>query len=453
MEIRTDTGLRPGFCGSTCAALMMWAAISSATDAVGVAADMVRQDLGDGRPAMASVSRNQESPAQVSQSALSYEALIARLDRLPITREADALYDAAVGRAVQAGARLNPAVAFDAENAFGTGAFTAYRRAVTTVSISQPVELWGQRGARIDAARATVDVVGLRRDQTRLLAAGRLAQAYAQAEAAARQYDLAQEALTLAAADATAARALIAEGREPALRGVQADSDVQAARAIVAAAHATRTAAFAWLTAVARLDETPGSIPPSLLDRTPRRAPSSLEVPLSVRLAEAEYRIAERLVAVEQLRARPALSATLGVQRLDETEDVALAFGVSVALPLFDRNRGAIAAAGADQRAAEARRASARDEAIAHRRAAEANIDASAIQTQAADSAVAAADDAYRLARIGFEAGRISQLELRATRVVLVGARNAAVDARLARVSAEIELARLEGRVPFGERR
>ena len=52
---------------------------------------------------------------------------------------------------------------------------------------------------------------------------------------------------------------------------------------------------------------------------------------------------------------------------------------------------------------------------------------------------------------IGFEAGRISQLELRSTRTALIASRNAAVDARIARVLAEIDLARLEGRAPFGE--
>ena len=54
------------------------------------------------------------------------------------------------------------------------------------------------------------------------------------------------------------------------------------------------------------------------------------------------------------------------------------------------------------------------------------------------------------LRAIGFEAGRISQLELRGTRAALITARNAAVDARLARVRAEIDLARLQARAPFG---
>ena len=68
----------------------------------------------------------------------------------------------------------------------------------------------------------------------------------------------------------------------------------------------------------------------------------------------------------------------------------------------------------------------------------------------AADAGVTSSEEAYRLSRIGFEAGRISQLELRGTRAALITARNAAVDARLARVRAEIDLARLQARAPFG---
>ena len=64
---------------------------------------------------------------------------------------------------------------------------------------------------------------------------------------------------------------------------------------------------------------------------------------------------------------------------------------------------------------------------------------------------MATAEEAYRLSRVGFDAGRISQLELRSSRAALIAARNAAVDARQARVMAEIDLALLEGRAPFGE--
>ena len=134
------------------------------------------------------------SPAS-AEPAPPYETLIEHLDRTPATLEAEALLDAANARAQQARALPNPSVTLEAENAYGRAPFTGYDAAETTFSVSQPLELWGQRGARIGAARAAADAAALRRDQSRWAVAGRLALIYAEAEAASLQYELAVEAL------------------------------------------------------------------------------------------------------------------------------------------------------------------------------------------------------------------------------------------------------------------
>jgi cobalt-zinc-cadmium efflux system outer membrane protein len=77
---------------------------------------------------------------------------------------------------------------------------------------------------------------------------------------------LAEEALTLAVADARAALALVEEGREPLLRGIQAESEAAAARASLDEAKAERDAAFARLSAVAMLPTPATSIEAGLLD-------------------------------------------------------------------------------------------------------------------------------------------------------------------------------------------
>ena len=191
------------------------------------------------------------------------------------------------------------------------------------------------------------------------------------------------------------------------------------------------------------------SIETSLIDRTPSTTVGASVSP-QVRVAEAERSAAETRIAVERVRATPDVTASVGVRRFEEKNETALIFGLSLPLPLFDRNRGNIEAAQADFRAADARLVSARQDAEADRNAAQARLRASASRVSAADAGVTAGEEAYRLSRIGFEAGRISQLELRSSRTALITARNGAVDARLARVRAEIDLARLQGRLPFG---
>lgn len=386
------------------------------------------------------------------QPAPSFESLVERLDQMPAAMEAAALSDAAQARAEQARALPNPSLGYEIENVRGTGPYTGFGNADTTVSLSQPLELFGQRRARIDSARAEARAVGLRSEQMRWLAMGRLAWAYADAEAASRRHALASEALSLTEQDAQAVALLVKEGREAALRGIQAESEAEAARAALEEAGALRDAAFARLAAMALLDQPVVSIHEGLLDRAPVRYVAEAGEPLAVRIAQAESEAAARLVTVEQRRARPDINATLGMRRFRETGDEAFTAGVTLSVPLFDRNRGGIRAAYAEQRAAEARLLQEQQETQAARMAAQAMLLASQTRTRAADSGVKSAEEAYRLARVGFDAGRISQLELRSTRSALIASRNAAVDARVSRVLAEIELAGLEGRVPFKEK-
>ncbi|GLK47787.1 outer membrane protein CzcC [Brevundimonas intermedia] len=398
--------------------------------------------------ALAAIAAVLASPAW-ADPAPSFAELLARLDQTPATTEAGALLDAAEARARQARVRPNPTLALDAENAFGSGPFSGYGNAETTLSITQDLELWGRRTARINAARADAGTASLRRDLAVVDAAGRLALVYADAEAAERRATLAEENLSLTLADARAALVLVEEGREPLLRGIQGESEAAAARAGLDEAIAERDAAFARLTAVAMLAEPVTTIDVSLLDLAPATALSPTDQTPTVRVAEAERSAAESRIAVERTRSRPDVSASVGLRRYEAEDATALTFGLSLPLPLFDRNGGNIEAAQADFRAADARLMTARQEAQADRAAAQARLRASVSRVNAADAGVTSAEEAYRLSRIGFEAGRISQLELRATRTALVNARTAAVDARLARVRAEIDLARQDGRAPF----
>ena len=398
--------------------------------------------------ALAALAAVLASPAW-ADPAPSFAELLSRLDQAPATLEADALSQAAEARVRQARVRPNPTVGLEAENAFGTGPFSGFDNAETTLSVSQDLELFGRRTARVNAARAEAGTAVLQRDLAVVDAAGRLALVYAEAEAAERRATLAEEILTLTVADARAALALVEEGREPLLRGIQGESEAAAARASRDEAMAERDAAFARLTAIAMLPAPVTTISASLLDQAPATALVSPNSAPTVQVAEAQRAAAEQRIAVERIRARPDINASVGIRRYEAENATALTFGVSMPLPLFDRNRGNIDAAQAEFRAAEAHVMGARQEAQADRAAARARLAASLSRVSAADAGVASAGEAYRLSRIGFEAGRISQLELRVTRTALVNARTTAVDARLARVQAEIDLARQDGRAPF----
>src|SRR5690606_24582769 len=149
--------------------------------------------------------------------------------------------------------RPNPNLSLTAENVGGSGPYSGFGAADLSLSFSQDLELWGRRPARVNVARAEAGSAALRRDLTLIDAGGRLALTYAEAEAAQRRTQLAEEGLALALADARAALALVEEGREPLLRGIQAESEAAAARADLDEAKSEKAASFARLAAVAML--------------------------------------------------------------------------------------------------------------------------------------------------------------------------------------------------------
>jgi cobalt-zinc-cadmium efflux system outer membrane protein len=290
----------------------------------------------------------------MAQAAPSYDTLLERLDQLPGTRVGTALAEAADARR-PGPCVAQPSLSYSAENAWGTGSYGGMGKADTVLTLSQPLEVWGQRGARVRAARAEAQAANLRGAQSRSDVASQLAVVYAQAESALRRYTLAEEALSLTRADANAVNAMVKQGREPQLRAVQAQSEVANASAALDEAQAFRDAALARLAGAALLDAPVQSIDNSLLDRAPPLPRGATDTALAVRIAEAEADAAGKLVDVERKRALPDLSVTAAQTRFREGGERAYNLGVSLSIPLFDRNRGGIRAANADQRAAEAR--------------------------------------------------------------------------------------------------
>ena len=125
--------------------------------------------------------------------------------------------------------------------------------------------------------------------------------------------------------------------------------------------------------------------------------------------------------------------------------------GFAVPIPLFNDNSGAIATARAELAAADARLNATRLNAEADWRAAASQAAAADRRLSASREAQTAAEEAYRLARIGYDSGRTPLVELLAARRGVTEAQTRGLDARVARIRAEAILARLLGRIPFGD--
>src|SRR5262249_22524957 len=127
----------------------------------------------------------------------------------------------------------------------------------------------------------------------------------------------------------------------------------------------------------------------------------------------------------------PDITARAGVRGFAESDDLALVGGVSMPLPVRDRNRGAIAAARADVQGAEARLAQARLDANREARDARTLIEAADARLAALQGpGLTQAEEAVRLARLGYAAGKFSLLDVLDAESALNAARASLIDAR-----------------------
>ena len=323
----------------------------------------------------------------------------------------------------------------------------------STLSIGQPLELGGKRSARVAAGQAGVSAAAARNRQTLVDFGYDLAIAYAAAEAAQARVVFFEDALMAAQEDLRAARALVDAGREADLRAVQAEAASTAAQADVETARADAQSAFAQLASLAGLASPYSGVVDSLLPLANALPPPPNEPPVvapAVAAAEAEREAAARRIAVERTRAVPNVTPSLGVRRLNGSNDTLFVAGVSITIPIFDKNQGNVAAAIAELEAFDARLNAARLEAENGWRSAAALARAADARVTASTQAEMASSEAYRLARVGYDAGRTPLVELLLARRNLTLAQSAALDARLARIRAEAQLSRLSARIPFG---
>ena len=390
----------------------------------------------------------------LAEPAPSYADLL-RNARLTAPRlvESGANVGVAKGEAVQARVRPNPVVELGVED-IGVHDPSGLSRQQTTLSVGQTLEFGGKRQARISASGAEVGAAQARQQKVLVDFAYDLAIAYAAAEAAQKRTQLFEDDLGRAREDLRAARALVDAGKEADLRAVQAHAATTAADAELQAARADLGEALASLSILVGAPQAFTGVQSSLLDRAESLKPpaaDTLQRAPGVLVAEAERRAAALRVEVERARGAPDVTLSVGARRYGGEDDTGLVAGVSVPLPLFDRNRGSVSAAVAQLAAADARLNGAQLEADTGRRVAASQIVASDARLTAALQSASAAREAYDLARVGYDGGKAPLIELLNARRAITDAEARLLDARSARIRAEAALARLSGRVGIGE--
>ncbi len=388
-----------------------------------------------------------EASAQAQSPPLTRADAIARaLGDDPRLGAADAARRAAEARVRQAGRLPNPALDIVVENVEGSGPYQAWERGEATYSLTQRLELGGDRSARRRLAERDLDAARLGADIERLDLIEEVEASYIDAQAAEAARLVAEERLAVAQELADAARRRVAAARDPLMAGSRAQARLAEAQIDADAARLAALAARARLAsywgggddfsidiasferiggATPRLDEDAG-LRGRLADAaTLHQGPSP-----DLALADLDRARADAGVAVERARSIPDPDVQLGWRSFNESDETAFVFGFSVPLQLWDRNTDGVAQARAES-ARAGFEASARARAIARERAMLAvQVETARAEVEALDASVLPnVEAALQSAREGYAMGAFAYLDV-------LEAQRALTDARMRRISA-----------------
>lgn len=354
-------------------------------------------------------------------------ALALATERSPVLSAARNELEAAEGGLTQAGVLPNPEVAVLMED-------TRRDTRTTTAQLNMPLELGGKRAARLGAAGKSRELARSQLDAALVELRSAVYAAFFGMLVAQERARLAGDAVALAANAARVAGRRVAAGKAAPLEHTRAaveqanaaleQADADAALALARHALATLCGiGEADMPAQAQADAA------ALRPAAPRPgvAQSDDEIELAPALQSSRIELERRraVVGVERSRQYPDVTLTLGTKRDNGSERGTMpVIGVSIPLPLFDRNQGNVYAAmrQADKAADDYRATRVRLGTELRQAATQLSVARNLADTLA-QTVVPAASQAYDTAVRGFEAGKFGFLDVLDAQRTLLQAR------------------------------
>lgn len=352
--------------------------------------------------------------------------------------------DIARGGRQQAGLIPNPVVSLDAED-------TRRDTRTTTLKLSQTLELGGKRGARIDVATRAQDAAALTLEQRRNGLRAEVIDSYYSALRAQERLDLAQRSLALAERGLVVANGRVTAGKSSPVEATRAQVQLSEIRLELNRAEVGLTDAYRRLaasTGSAAIDFQAVAAPAQVVPQLPASAQllARLEQTTELRLAELQILQSEASVGLEKAQRIPDLDLSIGSQYDASVRERVNLIGVSMPIPLFNRNQGNVLAASrrADQ-ARDLRNATELRLRTETRQALDlwqtANTEVRAFNQQILPAAQSAVDSATR----GFEMGKFNFLDVLDAQRTLIAARTQYLAATAQATDAWVRIERIYG--------
>ena len=319
--------------------------------------------------------------------------------------------EATEGQILQGRARPNPELAYSLEDARS-------RTRTQNWQLNLPVELGGKRAARTKAAEKSREQAQAQLNELKAALRANVAAAYFDVLTAQERLVLAKDSLALAKSSTDTVAKRVAAGKvspveESKARVAEAGIRVELAQAASEQRNA-RSRLFALLGKI----EAPFTVLEGKADNLPpvpklADLQSLISSSPAVVLARIEVDRRKALTDLEQSKRVPDITVSAGIQRSNETQRNILLFGVSVPLPVFDRNQGNLLEALKleDKARDELQGATVR----LHSEVAQAQDRLSTITAEVQSlrqDVLPGAKSAYDAATIGFENGKFNFLEV-----------------------------------------
>ena len=356
--------------------------------------------------------RAPQSAAAAAAEPLSLaKAIELALEGNPEVAAAKRQWEATEGQVLQGRSRPNPELAYSLED-------TRSKTRTQSWQLNLPVELGGKRAARTKAAEKTREQAQAQLAELQATVRANVAAAYFDVLTAQERLVLARDSAALAKSSTDTVSKRVAAGKVSPVEESKARVAEAGVRVELAQAASEQRNALSRLFALLGRIDAPYTVlegkaenlpsVPSLVDLQPLIASSP-----GVVLARIEVDRRKALTDLEQSKRVPDVTVSVGMQRSNETQRNVLLFGVSVPLPVFDRNQGNLLEALKleDKARDELQAASVR----LHSEVAQGQERLSTITAEVQSlqqDVLPGAKSAYDAATIGFENGKFNFLEV-----------------------------------------
>ena len=354
-------------------------------------------------------------------------------------------------RALQEGLIPNPEIEIEAENFGGSGDFSSFDSAETTIRLSQLIELGGKRSKRKKNASLERDLAERDYESKRADVLTEVTKSFVEVLASQERLALAEELASLAERVLNTVSARVKAGKVSPIEETRAGVTFSTSRIVLDRAKrkleaSRKQLAATWGEKTPHFKKVDGRF--DVIAPIPSTAQIESLISQNPDIArwitEMEQRQAS--VALEEARRIPDPTISLGARNFNESDDNAFVFLVSIPIPVFDWNQGArlearrrLAKADHERQAARMRVLS--DLAEAYRSLSSAYTEATALKKKVLPGAQAAFDASGK----GYRQGKFDYLVLLDAQRTLFDVRGQYVEALTLYHTAVADIERLIG--------